>query len=170
MKNVFVICSLLFFIALPDKSLAQYEKYKALYIYNFTKRIDWPENQKKGDFIMGVLGKGEIVGHLKEFTQNKKVINQSIVVRQFTNASSIDTCHLLFVTGKYREQIPHIVNNFNNFPLLLITETPGSAGCINFVETEKALLFEIDAARIRNKGLKVSQSLINLGIETNDGT
>lgn len=150
--------------------MAQYEKYKALYIYNFTKRIDWPENQKQGDFVIGVLGKGGIVNHLKEFTRNKKVINQSIVVRQFNNASNIDTCHLLFVTNKYREQIPLIVNSFRDSPLLIITETPGSAGCINFVETEKALLFEIDAARIRKKELKVSQSLINLGIETNNGT
>lgn len=170
MKNVLIICSLLFLIALPDKSVAQYEKYKALYIYNFTKRIDWPENHKQGDFVMGVLGKGEIVGHLKEFTQNKKVINQAIAVQQYQYASRIDTCHLLFITEKYREQIPDIVRKFKDYPILIITETPGSAGCINFLETEKALLFEINAARIRSKNLKVSQSLINLGIETNDGT
>ncbi len=170
MKNVILICGLLLLVFIPGKSRAQYEKYKALYIYNFTKRIDWPEEQKKGDFVMGVLGRGSIVKHLKDFTENRKVINQDITVKQFDDLSQIDSCHLLFITAKHKYNIPLIVNQYADTPMLIVSEVSGSGACINFRETEKALLFEINATRIRNKNLKVSQSLINLGIETNNGT
>lgn len=170
MKNIFLICGLLILFSAPRKSFAQYEKFKALYIYNFTKRIDWPEEQKKGNFVMGVLGKGAIVKHLKDFTENRKVINQEIAVKQFDDLSQLDSCHLLFITAKHKDQIPFIVNQYADAPMLIVSEVSGSEACINFRETEKALLFEINATRIRNKNLKVSQSLINLGIEINNGT
>ena len=161
---------MLILISVPGKSFAQYEKFKALYIYNFTKRIDWPEEQKKGEFIMGVLGKGSIIKHLEEFTENRKVINQSIIVRQFDDINDTDSCHLLFITEKHKDKIPRVVNQYKDKPVLIVSDVPGSDASINFRETEKALLFEINAARIRNKNLKVSQSLINLGIEINNET
>jgi|AntRauTorcE11898_2_1112593.scaffolds.fasta_scaffold01077_6 hypothetical protein len=170
MKNVLLVCSVILLLAVPARARAQYDKYKALYIYNFTKRIDWPDDQKNGDFIMGVMGKGNIVKHLKGFTQNKKVISQPIEVRQFQSSDAIDTCHLLFITDRYEDKTPVLVKKYADMPVLIITEASDSGGDINFMETEKALLFQINAKSIRSKNLKVSQSLINLGIEIDDGT
>lgn len=170
MKNVLLICSVFLLLAVSQETQAQYDKYKALYIYNFTKRIDWPEEKKEGDFIMGVLGRNNIVNHLKVFTQNRKVLNQPIEVRHYQSADAIDSCHLLFIAARYEPKIPMLVERFKEHPVLIITEKGDANGDINFVETEKALLFQINSESIRNKKLKVSQSLINLGIEIDDGT
>lgn len=170
MKYGIIILGLFIYLASAQGAQAQYDKYKALYIYNFTKRIDWPKEEKNGDFIMGVLGKSEIVNPLKGFTENKKVINRPIKVEQYLSAESINDCDLLFVTSRFKDLTPIITEQYKNAPVLIITDEPGSGGDINFRETEKSLLFEINPEQIRKKQLKVSQSLINLGIEVSNGT
>ena len=170
MKYGVIILGLFIYLASAQGVQAQYDKYKALYIYNFTKRIDWPKDENNGDFIMGVLGKSEIVDPLKGFTQNKKVINRPIKVEHYLSAENISNCDLLFITSRFKDLTPTLIEQYKNASVLIITEEPGSGGDINFRETEKALLFEIDPEQIREKQLKVSQSLINLGIEINNGT
>ncbi|MGM0565178.1 MAG: YfiR family protein [Bacteroidota bacterium] len=170
MKYGAIILGLFIYLASAQGAQAQYDKYKALYIYNFTKRIDWPKDENNSDFIMGVLGKSEIVDHLKGFTQNKKVINQPIKVEQYLSEESMRDCDLLVITSRFKDLTPKLTEQFEKAPVLIITEEPGSEGDINFRETEKALLFEINPEQIRAKQLKVSQSLINLGIEIGNGT
>jgi len=165
MKNLTIIGVIVFMFSLNAHATGQYDKFKALYIYNFTKRIDWPEDYKKGEFIMGILGKSEITGHLKEFTKDRKVLDQSIRVVNYQSIQEIDSCHLLLVTEKYKSSLLGIISDFEQRPTLVISEVPDSPACINFKETKKALLFQINPGRIKSKKLKVSQSLINLGIE-----
>lgn len=165
MKNLTLIGIIVFFLSSAGQATGQYDKFKALYIYNFTKRIDWPESYKQGDFIMGVLGESAITGHLREFTRNKKVLDQSIQVINYQNYREIDTCHLLLVTGNFSGQLSKVIDYLVKKPTLVITEEPDAPACINFKETKKSLLFQIDPKKIRSKQLKVSQSLINLGIE-----
>lgn len=165
MKNLTIIGVIVLLFSFNAYATEQYDKFKALYIYNFTKRIDWPENYKKGEFIMGILGKSEIAGHLKDFTKNRKVLDQSIRVVNYQNHQEIDSCHLLLVTEEYKGSLIGIISEFEQRPTLVITEVPDSPASINFKETKKALLFQINPERIKSKQLKVSQSLINLGIE-----
>ena len=165
MKNLTLISILVLFLSLTSNATGQYDKFKALYIYNFTKRIDWPESYKEGDFVMGVLGKSAITGHLKEFTKNRKVLDQSIQVINYQNYKDIDTCHLLLITDAYAGDLSKVIDYLVSKPTLVITEEPDAPACINFKETQKSLHFQIDPHKIRNKQLKVSQSLINLGIE-----
>ncbi|MDZ7776882.1 MAG: YfiR family protein [Bacteroidales bacterium] len=114
-----------------------------MYIYNFTKRIDWPDDQKNGNFIMGVMGKGNIVKHLKGFTQNKKVISQPIEVRQFQSADAIDTCHLLFITDRYEDKTPVLVKKYADMPVLIITETSDSGEILILWKPKRHCFFRL---------------------------
>lgn len=165
MKNLTLIGIIVLMISTTCHATGQYDKFKALYIYNFTKRIDWPDSYKKGDFVMGILGKSEITNHLKDFTKNKKVLDQSIKVINYKNYQDIDTCHLLLVTAEYPGKLVNVIDHLVQSPTLVISEQPNAPACINFKETDKSLLFQINPKKIRDKKLKVSQSLINLGIE-----
>ena len=53
-------------------------------IYHFTKYIDWPENRKSGDFIIGVIGETPLFDELKKIIASKKALNQKIVIRHFS--------------------------------------------------------------------------------------
>ena len=50
---------------------AQEEKYISLFLYNFTKHFDWPDEYKSGDFIIDVLGHESVFIKLKELILKK---------------------------------------------------------------------------------------------------
>src|SRR5688500_10416091 len=47
-------------------------------IYHFTKYIDWPEDKKSGDFVIGVIGDTPLFNELKKIISNKTAGSQKI--------------------------------------------------------------------------------------------
>ena len=41
---------------MPDQAEEANAKIKAIYIYNFTKYIEWPDSYKEGSFVIGFIG------------------------------------------------------------------------------------------------------------------
>ena len=57
-------------------------KIKAVFLYNFTKYFEWPDNKKTGNFIIYVVGKNEnVIAELKGLATKKKVGNQDIEIK-----------------------------------------------------------------------------------------
>src|SRR4051812_29283167 len=81
-----VIISLNIFLLFPlFQALAQNTyAIHANIIYRFTKYINWPDDKKSGDFIIGVVGETPLYEELKNFTSNKSVAGQPIVVKKFS--------------------------------------------------------------------------------------
>ena len=76
---------------------AQDAKYKALFIYNFTKHIEWPANAKTGDFVIGVVGNNDVFNNISAIATGKKSGSQNIVVKKFKSVEEVTDCHILFV-------------------------------------------------------------------------
>ncbi|MBR5642849.1 MAG: YfiR family protein [Salinivirgaceae bacterium] len=77
-------------IALSITAKAQDEKFKALFMYNFTKYIEWPQNKQSGDFVIGVIGNPAIVGELNAIAQRKTVGSQAIKISMLKNLTICD--------------------------------------------------------------------------------
>ena len=82
--------SLLLFAGLFWFSTAngQSEKFKALFIYNFTNYIDWPGGSGN-TFVITVYGDSPIVGELENISKIKKVGVASIEVRKVNTTAEI---------------------------------------------------------------------------------
>ena len=50
------------------------DKLKAVFIYNFTKYIQWANNDTSGTFKIGVIGDSEIIIPLKKIGENITII------------------------------------------------------------------------------------------------
>ena len=70
---------------------------QAMFIYNFSRLIEWPANYKSGPFVIGVLGNSNTYTELVTYTENKSVGSQPIQVKKFDDIAEIGTCHILFV-------------------------------------------------------------------------
>ncbi len=44
-----------------------------MFIYNFSRLIQWPAGSNTGEFIIGVFGDNEVFNSLSSFVANKKV-------------------------------------------------------------------------------------------------
>src|SRR5690348_4655914 len=74
-------------------------KIKAVFLYNFTKYIEWPKSYKDGNFIICVLGNSPIYPELNSMASSKTVGSQKMEIKMFTSVGNISKCHMLYVPG-----------------------------------------------------------------------
>ena len=170
MKKVFLLVIL--FVSFQFYTLsAQEEKYICLFIYNFTKHFDWPDEVKSGDFIIQVLGHKSVYSQLKEFTSTKKVGNQNIVVRGITDISEIARCHIMFVGHWQSRLLDDILDKIGNHPTLIVTEKEGLlelGSAINFIVMEGTIKFEFKKSNASKHNLKFDPQIIQMAVKVVD--
>ena len=135
-------------------------------IYRFTKYIDWPENTKTGDFIIGVVGDSPLTDALKSFIVNKTAGNRKIVMKKFSSAAEAFPCHILFISEDESSSLKKIALKTAGSPVLIVTESDGLAlkgACINFAIVADHLKLEINKNNIGQRDLSIASELLQLG-------
>lgn len=135
-------------------------------IYRITKYIDWPEDKKSGDFIIGIVGESPLHDNLKSFVANKTVVNQKIIIRKYSSSLKTFDCQMLFICENESPNIKKIANRTAGIPVLLISEDEGLArkgSCINFVIADDRLKLEINKNNIEQRHLNIATELLGLG-------
>jgi hypothetical protein len=171
-KHIKILSIAIFLItALITKTAqAQTVDYKAytLFVYNFMKYVEWPDSEIKEDFVIGVIGDSPVIKELNQLASSKKIKGKNIVVKKFKNPDEIVACNLLYVSSDKSSQMKIINEKMKSLPVLIVAEREGLAkkgAAINFITLEDdTLKFEINKNSIEQKSLKVSSSLLALGI------
>lgn len=135
---------------------------EALFIYNFSRLIEWPTSYKTGPFVIGVVGSTPLIAQLKAFTSGKQVGSQPISVKSFNSVAEISTCHILFVPFSETKALPNILPKISSKSTLVISEKNGAIGGgagINFIVVGDKLKFEISPANVSKNGIKLSSKL-----------
>ncbi|GAB3329358.1 hypothetical protein GCM10027429_05160 [Marivirga atlantica] len=143
-------------------------RFHKVFFYSFTKYVQWPPSNTKGDFVIAVLGDSEITPLLEEMAEIKKVGNNNIVVRQVSEENLNQRMNILFVPASEQQQFDKVKTSLKDKPVLLITEGKDLArngSMINFKDVDGKLRFEVNTANIEQAGLKVSQELVRFGEE-----
>ena len=79
---------------------------KASYLYNFAKLIDWPEAYKSGNFIISVMGSGNLHKELVKKYNSKQIGSQQIEIRKLSPTLNISKCHILYVGSESIKMLP----------------------------------------------------------------
>jgi hypothetical protein len=145
---------------------AQEEKFKAVFIYSFTRNIEWPAIVIKDNFIICVLGESKIVQELKDLASTKKISNRTVAILMVQSGQSIPDCNVLFITKENDKQISSTSKLLGTKPVLIISDR--SSGCkfgagINFILRNQNLNFEINKTNILARGLLVNTQILSLG-------
>lgn len=167
MKKIMLFVILSFLLVSHTATQAQDAMFKALFMYNFAKNIEWPPSYREGDFVIGVLGNTTVEDELKRIAEKKKAGNQTIVVSRFSSVADIDKCHMLYVPPNKSNQLASILTHLRNKPTVIITDKEGLArqgACINYVTVNGDQKFEINRKNIEDRGLKITAFLMELGI------
>jgi hypothetical protein len=145
-------------------SYAQEDKFKAIFIYNFTKYIEWPVNTGS-EFIIAIVGKSPIEQELKNIASKMKVGNKIITIKTFSSITEITTAHIIYLSDR-TNNLSEAVIQAKELKGLLVCNSPNSckqgAG-INFIVKNGNLGFEISEKNIKTNGLQVNSSLVALG-------
>ena len=139
-------------------------------MYQFTQKIEWPEEYKKGDFVIGIFGETNVSQKLLEMCPTKKISNQNLDLKSITTAEEASKCHLVYVTESKKAMLAAILAKVGDKSTLVVTESPGLAkqgSGINFVVVDNRLKYELNKKQVEKNNLKVAVQLEQLGILIN---
>ncbi|MDR1673697.1 MAG: YfiR family protein [Bacteroidales bacterium] len=155
------------FLCVNIAAYSQNERFKSLFVFNFTKYVEWPTAYEEGDFVITILGNSPMYNELLHNVKGKQAGKQSIEVLQAGNISGIRQCHILYIPSQQSSLLEAAQKHLAGRPTLVITEKKGliqEGADINIIQTNKKLQYEISPQQIENKNLKVSKTLLNVGI------
>lgn len=167
MKKLIVLVLFLGSVGFAKAQNPELNKYKALFTLNFIRYIDWPEEAKKGDFIIGVLKNSDLAEEIKNKTADKKFGYQKIIIKSFSDIDEVTDCQIIYVSSyfNFSKHASEIAKRLNNKSSLVITEDNGAiaeGSMINFVVRENKLKFEVSADNANNYGLGFSNTLVSM--------
>ncbi len=162
--NKKVAIYILFVFICKQTLFSQENKVKSLFIYGFTKYIEWPNPQNFKEFSIGVLGNDtSLVEGLKNIANTKTFFGRPFKILNFKSISEIQPCHLLYVNRRSNFNIQEIYVAIQNNKTLLVTEEyPFNSSMINFIFIDQTQRFEVNESKIHAAGLKVSKELVAL--------
>jgi hypothetical protein len=146
--------------------LTQAQNYKQhpLFIYSFTRYVQWPEAYSQGDFEILILGDTPLMEELKVLG-TKKVGDRPIKITKISSVAEIRKCNMLFVPADKSDKLTEIIQKIDTQSVLLMTEQAGlgaQGSCINFITKEGRLAFELNQAAFTKRNLKASNELTRI--------
>jgi len=162
-RTLFVL--LLSIISLNTYS--QEEEYISLFIYNFTRYFEWPENRRTGDFVIEIMGHESVAKKLTEITSNRTIGNQRIVVRFINSPDDMGNPHIIMVGHWHSRHMQRVLSKIGSVPTLVISDKEGmtkEGSAINFVIRDGSIKFELKKLNATKYGLKVHSRLDNMAI------
>ena len=166
MLKIFVILGVVFISNLANAQRPMHEIH-AMMLYNFMKYVNWPASVTSGDFVIGVLGDGDVHGTLSKWYGTKSKGSQKIVIKQFNSAADITECHVLYVGKKASGDFEAIKGKISGKSVLTISDKAGlgkKGSCINFKTVGGKLKFELNQSALEGASLKVSSQLTGMAI------
>ena len=166
MKRILLLYA---FVLLTVAVFGQSQSYQThtLFMYSFTRFVQWPPEESQGDFEIVVLGESPILSELKVMAEKKKAGSRTIHVSKINSMAEYKKSHILYVGTDWSSKYQEVATKIGENPVLLVTEqaTPANKGAINFVNNKDGkLAFELNKPAIEKHKLKVSAELSRLAI------
>jgi hypothetical protein len=161
--------ALIFFIG-SYMAVGQSYQLHSVFMYSFTRYVQWPDDYSQGDFEIMVLGDSPILVDLKKLADTKKVGDRVIKIIRINSSSEIKKCNILFVPVDRSTQLSEVLAKVGVNSTLVVTEQPGLAlkgSAINFVTKDGRLGFEMNQGVMNKQKLKASSELTRLAIVIN---
>jgi len=152
-----------------DQSEEAGARIKAIYIYNFTKYIEWPAEYKEGNFVIGVYGTSiPLLNELNKMAASKTVGSQKMEIRNMTSAAEAAQCHIVYILADNSSQLADVVSKIKGKSTLIVADKAGMAKLgagINFSVVENKQKIELNRANIEKYKLKVASTLVEMAVQ-----
>jgi hypothetical protein len=151
-----------------DTKMVSMPKYLSNCLYNFSRNINWPAENKSGDFVITIVGDKEVYNEMTKLTQNMKVGLQPLVVRYFSSVSEVSGYQqIVFVDDWQSNKINSLIQKTAGSHTLIVSETEGliaKGSMINFIPVNGVMKFEMNMDSLRKNNLMASSVLEKMAV------
>ncbi len=144
--------------------LKGYAKQKALFMYGFTKYIQWPQAQSYTYFKIGILGKNNLLyNELQKISATRTFHGKPFKITMLSRVSDASDCHMLYADAQSGHSIQNILSAISESSTLLVSEGyPYKSSMINFVLINDNINYTINSDRLERQRLYYTSDLIKL--------
>jgi len=142
---------------------------KAMFVYNFTKYVEWPETSDPVVFRIAVCGNSDIIPVLQSIAQKKSIGTKKIEI-VILPPGEIASCQILFVPKSESHLLEELARKCQGKGILIVSEECRNAGkgaAINLVNSNSKIRFDIYLSAARSAGVKISSQLTSLALNVN---
>lgn len=157
---------LLFLTVVSGNTYAQTINYKtySVFLYSFSKYIEWPVEARQGEFIIAVIGNSKLAQELQTGVTGRKAGTQVIKVIEVKNISELAGVNMVFVGDLKSGVTDDIVKEFKGKPLLIVTERDNlvkkGAGVSFIIAEDNSLKFQMNEQILAEHNLKASAAIL----------
>jgi hypothetical protein len=144
------------------------QQVKAAFLYNFTKFVEWPDQdfgEAGRSIVIGVIGSTAIRDELEKIVRGRKVNGRAITVRLLETIPDAPSVDLLFITADGEARLAGKLDQPALAGVLTVGESKQFAtrgGMINFILEGDRVRFVINQGSAERSGLKISAQLLKL--------
>ncbi len=141
---------------------------KAVFLYNFAQFVEWPAtafSSPQAPLVICVLGEDPFGADLDRVTAGETAQNHPIAVARHQDVSTVDTCHILFVSESEAPRFPQILEAVKGRNILTVSDAEGfaeSGGMIRFVTLQKRVRLRVSVEPASAAQLAISSKLLRL--------
>ncbi len=142
---------------------------KAIFISNFLKYVEWPDDafeDADSPIVVGIQGDDPFGAALdKAVTQLQPIVGRRVITAPVDAEPPAGAVHVLFVPESERKEVKKMLGGVCGSPVLTVGEQRGFAedgGVINFVTDRKRIRFEVNLRCAEAGGLSLSAQLLKL--------
>jgi hypothetical protein len=149
-----------------QQSKPQEYQVKAIYLYNFSKFVQWPSTaEAKDTFAICVLGHDPFGAALDSAIAGEKIEQKTMVARRIVDLQEATKCQILFVANSESPRVKQILSALGKNSVLTVSDAPEfsqNGGMIQFVIQENRVRFEVNLAAADKAGLTLSSQLLKV--------
>ena len=141
---------------------------KAVFLYNFTKFIDWPSTvfrTPSDPFIIGIIGNDPFGSYLDETVAGEKFGTHPIQVKRFSDAHSASDCQILYIGSHDQEFTKRVLSEVASKSVLTVSDIPSYyrwEGIVRFVTENNKIRLHINLEQSRASDLVISSKLLSV--------
>ena len=146
-------------IKFEAKAQVSSAKMEAVYLYNFTKYINWTAGGDK--FTIGVIGSPEMKEELDKSLTGKKVGTKDIEIKDIS-VGQVTDCSIIYLGSSQSNSLSTVNTKIKGKNILLVAQDDlaEKGACISFFMQSGKLKFKLNQAALKDSGLKTSENLL----------
>lgn len=151
-----------------QQPMAKEYQIKAIFLYNFTQFVQWPQEafrEADSPLVIGILGKDPFGSYLDETVKGEVINNHPLEVERYNRVEDVKECHILFITQDGKEEIKRAIDNLKVQPVLTVSEVEGftrMGGMIRFLNDDGRIKLRINVESAAEAELVISSKLLRL--------
>jgi hypothetical protein len=148
----------------------QYSEYqvKGAFLVKFAMFVDWPTRSFPDagtPITIGILGEDPFGDEFETALKSEIANGRHFELKRFRNLQELTDCHMIFVSAPESQRLAEILSATRDKAVLIVGDRDRFAhegGMVNFIKEGGKVRFEVNAAAIEARGLRISAKLLQV--------